>query len=91
MVQQSVLSLPRQLEYLMHYKVKLRKLVGQKRAEDIIRTALFVMSMGTNDFLQDYYLDPTRPKQFTVEEYQNYLVSCMANAIQVLFISKLIS
>ncbi|BFG27864.1 hypothetical protein CerSpe_141380 [Prunus speciosa] len=78
----SVLSLPRQLKYLMHYKVKLRKLVGHKRAEDIIRTAVFVMSMGTNDFLQDYYLDPTRPKQFTVEEYQNYLVSCMANAIQ---------
>lgn len=90
MVQQSVLSLPRQLKYLMHYKVKLRKLVGHKRAEDIIRTAVFVISMGTNDFLQDYYLDPTRPKQFTVEEYQNYLVSCMANAIQV-FISKLIS
>ncbi|KAM1004794.1 hypothetical protein ACFX2C_004950 [Malus domestica] len=78
----SVLSLPRQLKYFLHYKVKLIKLVGQKKAEDIIRTAVLILSMGTNDFVQNYYLDPTRPKQFSVEEYQNYLVSCMANGIQ---------
>ena len=41
------------------------------------------MSMGTNDFLQNYYLEPIRPKQYTLEEYQNYLASCMFEDVKV--------
>ncbi|OVA11086.1 hypothetical protein BVC80_1741g72 [Macleaya cordata] len=57
-------------------------LVGQKRAEEIIGNAIFVLSMGTNDFIQNYFLEPIRPKQFTLEHYQDYLVSCMINDIK---------
>ncbi|XP_024032445.1 GDSL esterase/lipase At5g45950-like, partial [Morus notabilis] len=66
----------------MHYKVKVRRLLGEKRADDIIRNAIFVLSMGTNDFLQNYYLDPFRPSQYTLNEYQNFLVSRMADNIK---------
>lgn len=82
-IKQNVLPLSRQLKSFMHYKLRLTRLMGKKNAGDTIRNALFVMSMGTNDFIQNYYLEPTRPKQFTVEQYQNYLVSCMAHSIQV--------
>ncbi|KAM5588084.1 GDSL esterase/lipase [Rosa sericea] len=80
----NVLPLSRQLKSFMHYKLNLTRLVGKKTAEDTIKNALFVMSMGTNDFIQNYYLEPTRSKQFTVEQYQNYLVSCMAHSIQAM-------
>ena len=67
----------------MHYKIKLRKLVGEKNAEHMVRNAIIVMSMGTNDFLQNYYLEPIRSKEFTVEEYENFLVSRMADNVKV--------
>ncbi|KAJ7968656.1 GDSL esterase/lipase [Quillaja saponaria] len=78
----NVLPVSKQLEYLLHYKIKLRKMVGEKNAEVIMKNAIFIVSMGTNDFLQNYYLDPTRPKQFSVEQYQNFLVSSMFKDIE---------
>lgn len=82
--EQSVLSVPEQLKYFKHYKIRLRELVGEGRAEHIIRNAVMVMSMGTNDFLQNYYLEPIRSKEYTVEEYENFLVSRMADYVKVL-------
>lgn len=80
----NVISLPKQLEYFMHYKIHLRRLVGEKEAENIVRNAIFVLSMGTNDFLQNYYLEPTRSKQFTIEQYQDYLTSCMFRDVKAM-------
>ncbi|KAF7803367.1 GDSL esterase/lipase [Senna tora] len=80
----NVLPVSRQIEYFEHYKIHMRKLMGEERAEFVIRNALYIISMGTNDFLQNYYLDSTRPKQFTVQQYQNFLLSRMTRDIQVI-------
>ncbi|KAA0052645.1 GDSL esterase/lipase [Cucumis melo var. makuwa] len=80
----NVLSLPKQLEYLMHYKLHLKRQVGGEKAEKIIRNAIVVISMGTNDFLENYFLEPLRPKQFTLDQYQNFLVSSMYRNVQVM-------
>jgi len=61
--------------------------VGEKKAKDIIRHAVFVLSMGTNDFLQNYFLQSMRTDQFSLQEYQNFLVSCMSHDIEVLSLS----
>uniref|UniRef100_A0A5B7BI59 GDSL esterase/lipase n=1 Tax=Davidia involucrata TaxID=16924 RepID=A0A5B7BI59_DAVIN len=80
----SVLPVSKQLEYFMHYKIHLRHLVGEKKAEEIIRNALFLISMGTNDFLQNYGIEPIRPKQFSLEQYQKFLVSCLSRDIKAM-------
>ncbi|KAM7264246.1 hypothetical protein ACFE04_001929 [Oxalis oulophora] len=80
----NVLPVSKQLEYLMHYKIRLSKLVGAHKTTDIIKNAIFVLSMGTNDFLQNYYLEPARPKQYTLEQYQNYLLSCMSKDVKLM-------
>lgn len=80
---QVVFSVSQQLNYLRHYKIHLRQLVGEKKADEIITNAIFLLSMGTNDFLQNYYVEPTRSSNFTVEEYQHYLISCMDRDIRV--------
>ncbi|KAB5560656.1 hypothetical protein DKX38_005613 [Salix brachista] len=77
-----VLPVSKQIEYLKHYKLHLSRLVGGKKAQNIVKNAIFVLSMGTNDFLQNYFLEPTRPKQFTVEQYQNFLASRMFQDIK---------
>lgn len=80
----NVLSVSKQVEYLMHYKIHLRQLVGEKKAAETIKNALFILSFGTNDFIQNYFEEPIRPKQFTVEQYQNFLISRMFRAIKVM-------
>lgn len=83
-MKQNVFSVSKQLEYFLHYKIHLKQLVGKKKAQEIVEGTLFVMSMGTNDFLQNYFLEPTRSQQYSLEEYENYLISCMAHDIEVL-------
>lgn len=86
-MKQNVFSVTRQLEYFMHYLIHMRNFVGEKKTTDIIRHAVFVLSMGTNDFLQNYYLESIRSKQFNVEKYQDFLVSCMSRDIEVVTLS----
>lgn len=80
---QQTISLSKQVEYLKHYKIHLEQYVGHKKADEILRKAVILLSMGTNDYLQNYFLEPTRPKQFTLDKYQDFLVSRMRLAIEV--------
>lgn len=80
----NVLSVSKQLEYFEHYKIHLRKLVGKARADFITRNALYIMSMGTNDFLQNYFLEPARPKQFSLQEFENFLISRFSKDVQAM-------
>lgn len=82
-VKQNVLSISKQLDYFRHYKIHLGNLVGTKESQHIIQNALLILSMGTNDFVQNYYVEPTRSKQYNIEQYLNYLISCMRTAIKV--------
>ncbi|KAL0442700.1 UNVERIFIED_CONTAM: GDSL esterase/lipase [Sesamum latifolium] len=80
----NVLSIRKQLDYFRQYKNHIRNLVGTKESEEIVRNALVVLSMGTNDFLLNYYVEPTRSRQYNIEQYQNYLISCMKTAIKTM-------
>ncbi|KAL2931790.1 hypothetical protein RDABS01_037200 [Bienertia sinuspersici] len=83
----NTISLNKQINYMKHYMKHLRQIVGYKKANEIISKAVIIMSTGVNDYLRNYFLEPTRPKQFTLDKYQDYLVSRMRHSIQVKFIS----
>ncbi|XVF21062.1 hypothetical protein REPUB_Repub12eG0058100 [Reevesia pubescens] len=70
----SVIPLWKELEYYKDYQRKLRANLGDRKANDIISQALYVISAGTNDFLENYYTIPGRSSQYTIREYQNFLV-----------------
>ncbi|CAA0407879.1 unnamed protein product [Arabidopsis thaliana] len=69
----NVWSFTTQANYFLHYKIHLTKLVGPLESAKMINNAIFLMSMGSNDFLQNYLVDFTRQKQFTVEQYIEFL------------------
>ena len=81
---QNVLTITKQVEYLMHYKIHLSRLIGKARAAETLQKAVYILSFGTNDFIQNYFEEFDRAKQFTVVQYQNYLISRMALAITVI-------
>lgn len=73
---------------LENYKEYLRQLkghLGTTKTEEILTYALYVISMGTNNFLENYYLLPHRRLQYTVEKYQNFLKGIARSFIKQIY------
>lgn len=65
----------RELEYYKEYQKKLRSYLGDGKAIYTISNAVYVISIGTNDFLENYYAFASqRSAQYTVDTYQLFLV-----------------
>lgn len=88
---QHAISLTQQLEYFKEYKGKLTKSVGSSKANSIINGALFLVSFGPSDFLQNYYVNPYVNKVYTVDQYSSMLVKTLSNLIKVNNLMKLSS
>lgn len=69
-----MISLSRELDYYKEYQRKLKAYLGEAKAKIVIKEALYLMSLGTNDFLENYYTMPDRRNQFTVDQYQVFLI-----------------
>ncbi|CAI0392020.1 unnamed protein product [Linum tenue] len=72
----SVIPLWKELDYYKEYQTKLRSHLGQPQADQLLADALYMTSMGTNDFLENYYtnIPGGRSSQFpNVGDYQNFL------------------
>ncbi|KAH6786345.1 GDSL-like Lipase/Acylhydrolase superfamily protein [Perilla frutescens var. hirtella] len=69
----SVIPLWKEVDYYKEYQIRLRSYLGIDKADEVMREALYIISVGTNDFLENYYLLPQRSSQFTVEEFQKFL------------------
>lgn len=75
----------KEIEYYKEYQKKLKAYVGHRRARTILREALYLVSLGTNDFLENYYIFPSRRFKFTVGEYQDFLVGIATNFFRELY------
>ena len=82
---QKVIPMWKELEYYKEYKNKLRAYVGKDKANEILSEALYLMSLGTNDFLENYYLSPKRQSQFIVQQYEDFLIGLAGNFIRELY------
>ncbi|XP_020235295.1 GDSL esterase/lipase At2g04570 [Cajanus cajan] len=81
----SVIPLWKQLEYYKGYQKNLSAYLGESKAKEIIADALYLMSLGTNDFLENYYTMPGRASQFTPQQYQIFLAGIAENFIRSLY------
>ncbi|GAB2285228.1 hypothetical protein Dimus_019681 [Dionaea muscipula] len=81
----SVIPLWREVEYYKEYQTRLRGYLGEVEANEIIREALYMTSIGTNDFLENYYTLPETRARFTVERYQDYLAGIAEDFLRQLY------
>ncbi|KAJ1375431.1 SGNH hydrolase superfamily [Sesbania bispinosa] len=66
--------------------MRIKKNVGDDKANDIIQNALFVISTGTNDMLYNAFLFPARIFRFgSVSAYQDFLLQNLQSFIQRLY------
>lgn len=82
---QSVIPLWKQLEYYKEYQKKLNGYLGETKAKETISESLHLMSLGTNDFLENYYTIPGRASQYTPQQYQSFLAGIAENFIRNLY------
>ncbi|THG06941.1 hypothetical protein TEA_021418 [Camellia sinensis var. sinensis] len=64
----------KELGYYKEYQNKLRAYLGEQKANETLTKALYVMSLGTNDFLENYYTLPKRRSHYNIDQYQVLLI-----------------
>uniref|UniRef100_A0A2N9HNQ1 Uncharacterized protein n=1 Tax=Fagus sylvatica TaxID=28930 RepID=A0A2N9HNQ1_FAGSY len=56
---------------------RLSALIGQAQAQELVNNALVLITLGGNDFVNNYFLTPfsARSRQFSIPDYSRYLIS----------------
>ncbi|XP_057840477.1 GDSL esterase/lipase At2g42990-like [Cryptomeria japonica] len=81
----NVIPVWKQIEYFKEYRKKIAGLVGEEEATTIINKAIFFISIGTNDFVVNYFSLRTRRLRFTVQEYTDFLLNIYTLYIKELY------
>ncbi|KAG4982024.1 hypothetical protein JHK82_026896 [Glycine max] len=72
-----ILRMFQQYALFEQYQQRLSAEVGATQTQRIVNGALFLMTLGGNDFVNNYFLTPVsaRSRQFTVPQYCRYLIT----------------
>lgn len=67
----------RQLEYFQEYQKRVSAMIGAKNAKKLVSKALVLITVGGNDFVNNYFLVPfsARSRQFSLPDYVVFLIS----------------
>ncbi|XP_008811937.3 GDSL esterase/lipase At2g04570-like [Phoenix dactylifera] len=83
---QSVIPLWMQVRYYKEYQTRLIRYLGEEKAEHTLREAAYVISIGTNDFIENYFANASeRKKQFTIGGYVDFLTGLARDFIKELY------
>ncbi|KAJ0764960.1 putative SGNH hydrolase superfamily [Helianthus annuus] len=85
--QAGVLRMSVQLAYFREYQERISGLIGASQAKELVNKALVLVSVGGNDFVNNYYLTPfsARRRQFALPNYVTLLISEYRKIMMVRF------
>ncbi|KAM0945024.1 putative triacylglycerol lipase [Dioscorea sansibarensis] len=83
----NIIRITKQLEYFKQYQDRLSSVVGQARAKQIVNQALVLITLGGNDFVNNYYLIPysLRSREFSLPDYVHFLISEYKKILQKIY------
>ncbi|KAE8008220.1 hypothetical protein FH972_004753 [Carpinus fangiana] len=79
------ISLSKQLEYYREYQRRVVEIAGKSNASTIISGAIYFLSAGNSDFLQNYYIDPLLHAAYSFDSFSDILMQSYTNFIQGLY------
>ncbi|XP_066371647.1 GDSL esterase/lipase APG-like [Miscanthus floridulus] len=79
------IPLSQQLEYFKEYQSKLTAVAGAGQAHSIITGALYIISAGASDFVQNYYINPFLYKTQTADQFSDRLIGIFHNTVSQLY------
>ncbi|XP_054777464.1 GDSL esterase/lipase At5g33370-like isoform X2 [Prosopis cineraria] len=73
----NIIRIGRQLQLFEQYQQRVSALIGEEQAGRLVNEALVLITLGGNDFVNNYYLVPfsARSRQFALPDYVVYLIS----------------
>ncbi|CAJ1961196.1 unnamed protein product [Sphenostylis stenocarpa] len=73
----NIIRIYRQLQYWEEYQQRVSALIGPEQTERLINGALVLITLGGNDFVNNYYLVPysARSRQYNLPNYVKYIIS----------------
>ncbi|PPD89899.1 hypothetical protein ES288_D04G084700v1 [Gossypium darwinii] len=81
----NVITVSRQVEMFRSYIEKLKGIVGDEEANNIIAQALVVVSAGTNDLIFNFFDIPTRRLEFDISGYQSFLLQRLEDFVKQIY------
>ncbi|XP_059655084.1 GDSL esterase/lipase At5g22810-like [Cornus florida] len=79
------IPLSQQLQYFKEYQKKLVGIAGKSNASSIISGSIYLVSAGSSDFAQNYYINPLLYKVYTPDEFSDILIQSYVKFIQDLY------
>ncbi|EYU33157.1 hypothetical protein ABFS82_06G150500 [Erythranthe guttata] len=73
----NIIRIGQQLQYFQQYQQRISGLIGPGETQRLVNQALVLITLGGNDFVNNYYLVPfsARSRQFALPDYVPYLIS----------------
>ncbi|KAM3282610.1 GDSL esterase/lipase [Capsicum chacoense] len=73
----NIIRIGQQLDYFRQYQRRVSGLIGEASTQRLVNQALVLMTLGGNDFVNNYYLVPNsaRSRQYSIQDYVPYLIS----------------
>ncbi|KAF4349525.1 hypothetical protein F8388_012701 [Cannabis sativa] len=73
----NIIRMYRQFQYFQQYQQRVAALIGEEQAKQLVNQALVLITVGGNDFVNNYYLVPfsARSRQYALPDYVTYVIS----------------
>ncbi|EPS67986.1 hypothetical protein M569_06783, partial [Genlisea aurea] len=83
----NIIRVHKQLHFFKEYQCKVAALIGKDAAEKLVNDGLVLISLGGNDFVNNYFLAPVtlRRLQYDVLDFSQLLVSEYHNILRTLY------
>ncbi|KAL8208401.1 hypothetical protein R6Q57_007813 [Mikania cordata] len=73
----SIIRMNQQLQYFQAYRLQVSQLIGPDQAQELVNQALVLITLGGNDYVNNYFLAPVTPRrlQFSIPQFTDYIIS----------------
>ncbi|RLN18104.1 hypothetical protein C2845_PM02G02470 [Panicum miliaceum] len=77
------ISLSRQAEYFREYQSRVAASAGEQRAKALTSGSIYVVSAGTSDYVQNYYVNPVLGAAYTPDQFADALMQPFTAFVEV--------
>lgn len=73
----NIIRIGQQLQYFQQYQTRVSGIIGPEETQRLVNQALVLITLGGNDFVNNYYLVPysARSRQYTLQDYVPFIIS----------------
>ncbi|TVU45663.1 hypothetical protein EJB05_05155 [Eragrostis curvula] len=82
---QGAISLSRQLDYFREYQSRVAASAGAQRAAALTSGSIYVVSAGTSDYVQNYYVNPVLAATYTPDQFSDALMQPFTAFVENLY------